>query len=1167
MKRIIIGFLVVVVLLVAAALVAPGFVDWNKYKGQIVSQINNASGYEVQIDGNLELAIIPFPRLMIEKVSVASPAARNEEPFVTLERVDVSVALGPLLSKEIDVTRIRLLRPSLNLVVAGDGTPSWLVQERARPDEAASAPDGQSGNNVLDSVSLDEIVIDKGSLTYRDDTKGQSFALDHIEMTVNAQTLYGPFVIDGSASYEGHNISTDIKTERVVKGAKSFPVNLSVSIPATGSVLRYAGVVDFEDGLELQGDTGLETDDLAGLAAVSGVSLPPSLARPFSVHGLFTMSPDALSSKNMNLSFADMSAAGRFEIGSLADKSKPVNMDVALTSPALDLDAFMPAGGKKTNAGTARANDDGFLPETVTLPRALSGRMEIKADKLTYRGTSFDSVNLSGNMSGNTAAWDFSAAAPSESAITLNGSAAFASASLSQSTGAMTYSDPVVKTAIDIKTNNALSLYNMSGPLVDVPESYKPLLDRKAMTLDADVTVTATEIRTGDESRLRMDGDMAVFGAGFAKGRGGGRDRLTLKASASNIDIDRWLEKLPKEKNAKDAKDAKASPFETAQKLDLPFDLSLDLTLPGISVQGKKLESFSAKADKTGSKLSVEQISLQDESGNNLRLGGAVADMEGLNGIDMLISGSTADAGPVLEFAGLDTAALPAIGSAELLAEFKGHADDLAFTANVKALRGTAEATGALTGLTGAPVLGDLSFRLKHPNYVQLVNLFKPDFKSAVALNKNLDIFASVKQDGGVYNLSDINAMIGPTAIAGTLIADMSGTRPKLTGQLQFGDVPLGDLLGHEKQAGTRQGQQAQGGQNVRWSRDPIDATALHLFDADMQISAKSFTYGTWTVSGLALDALLENGQLTLRKMDGNLYGGRVSMTGDIKAPDTAGKPLAIKGKVDSRDVDLESFVRSFSGRRLIQANGTMFLDTEIAMTGASPAALIFDMNGKGGADGVNLVIQGFDLARLSRTLAQPSSSMSENLGSLLNSTMSSGSTEFETLHSRYTIKNGVITFDTLELKGPEAVVTGTGNVNLPVWSVNLETVVDLTEPEDAPPLRTAFKGPLDNPVSTFGKSALDSWFQSQFGDMIEKSIINKLQEQGIIRSRPLEQPAPQTQQEQQPATNGSSTDGAVTDQGTPPESPSAEQPAPASGEKQKKPEEMFFNILQDVLQ
>lgn len=163
-------------------------------------------------------------------------------------------------------------------------------------------------------------------------------------------------------------------------------------------------------------------------------------------------------------------------------------------------------------------------------------------------------------------------------------------------------------------------------------------------------------------------------------------------------------------------------------------------------------------------------------------------------------------------------------------------------------------------------------------------------------------------------------------------------------------------------------------------------------------------------------------------------------------------------------------------------------------MTGASPAALIFDLNGAGGADGVNLVIEGFDLARLSRTLAQPSSSMTENLGSLLNSTMNSGSTEFETLHSRYTIKNGVITFDALELKGPEAIVTGTGHINLPVWSINLETEVDLAAPEDAPPLRTVFKGSLDNPVSTFGKSALDSWFQTQFGNMIERSIIDKLE-------------------------------------------------------------------------
>lgn len=1152
MKRVIIGFLVVFVLLLGTALIAPGFVDWNKYKDRIVTQVNNSSGYEVKIAGDLELALIPYPRLMIENVSVSSPAAKNDEPFIALERVDVSVALWPLISKEIEVTKVRLLSPVLTLVVADDGTASWLTEKPAGKtnDQIASAE--RQGEDFLESIKFEEVVIDKGSLTYRDDAKKRAVALEHIELSINAQTLYGPFIIDGSASYQGNNISANVKTERIVKGAKSFPVNVLMSLPSSKSEMSYAGVIDFEEGLALQGETSLKTQNLAKLVGVSGVSLPPSLEKPFTAQGLFTITPHKLSSTNLKLSLADMSATGRFEIANITDKSKPVNIDMALSSAALTVDDFMVEPAEKSSK-----NEKGrlFLPETVTLPRAVSGNVVIKAGTLVYNRTSFSAFELAADMAGNKATWSLSAAAPSESEFDLKGTVNFASSSLSQKSGAMTYSDPVLVTDLSLKGNDALSLYNMAGMGVSIPDAYKGLLDKKAIALKSDITVTGIQIKTG-ESSLRLDGDLAAFDLSYNKGQGDARDRLSLKASASAIDADRWLVYMPK--NDKTAK-GKPSPYEMIRNFDLPFDVSLDVSLPGLKIKEQSLESFVAIMDKTGSRLYIEKIGIQEAGGNNLQLSGTMSDMKNLNGIDLLLSGKTNNTEPVLEFAGLDISKLPTIGSGEMLAEFKGHADDLAFTANVSALRGTLEATGSITGLTKTPSLGDLSLRVKHPNYVQLVNLVMPDFKSAVTISKNLDLFASIAQDQGAYKLSDIKAMVGPTAIAGTVSVKMADAKPKVEGQVQFGDVPLSDLLGHEKASqNASSARNAPDAQNVRWSREPIDASILRAFDADLQISAKSFTYGTWTVSGLALDMLIESGRMTIEKMDGNLYGGRVSLTGDVTAPEKTGLPLTIKGKVDARDVDLESFVRSFSGRKLINAKGTTFFDTDVAMTGASPAALIFDLNGAGGADGVNLVIEGFDLARLSRTLAQPSSSMTENLGSLLNSTMNSGSTEFETLHSRYTIKNGVITFDALELKGPEAIVTGTGHINLPVWSINLETEVDLAAPEDAPPLRTVFKGSLDNPVSTFGKSALDSWFQTQFGNMIERSIIDKLEKQGIIRAKPLEQPAPQTQNQE-----GTETEGSTTEQ---PDSSSTDTTTETEPEK-KKPEDVFFNIIQDALQ
>ena len=49
-----------VALLLATAIIGPSFVDWNKYKPQIIEQVKNATGLEVRIDGDLSLALLPF---------------------------------------------------------------------------------------------------------------------------------------------------------------------------------------------------------------------------------------------------------------------------------------------------------------------------------------------------------------------------------------------------------------------------------------------------------------------------------------------------------------------------------------------------------------------------------------------------------------------------------------------------------------------------------------------------------------------------------------------------------------------------------------------------------------------------------------------------------------------------------------------------------------------------------------------------------------------------------------------------------------------------------------------------------------------------------------------------------------------------------------------------
>ena len=95
MKRVLLIGLGVAVLIVAAALIAPSFIDCNKYKSEIAGPIERATGRSLAMNGDLSLVILPTPRLSASDVRLS--AAGGTQDFLTLRSLEVQVALWPLL--------------------------------------------------------------------------------------------------------------------------------------------------------------------------------------------------------------------------------------------------------------------------------------------------------------------------------------------------------------------------------------------------------------------------------------------------------------------------------------------------------------------------------------------------------------------------------------------------------------------------------------------------------------------------------------------------------------------------------------------------------------------------------------------------------------------------------------------------------------------------------------------------------------------------------------------------------------------------------------------------------------------------------------------------------------------------------------------------------------
>ncbi|HEY8190534.1 MAG TPA: AsmA-like C-terminal region-containing protein, partial [Micavibrio sp.] len=344
----------------------------------------------------------------------------------------------------------------------------------------------------------------------------------------------------------------------------------------------------------------------------------------------------------------------------------------------------------------------------------------------------------------------------------------------------------------------------------------------------------------------------------------------------------------------------------------------------------------------------------------------------------------------------------------------------------------------------------------------------------------------------------------------------------------------------------------------------------------DLKFNAKTIEYGNWTLSDAALGATLKDGTLTIGQMNAGVYGGTMGLTATLRSTGKDRDPVSFNVKTNFKDVGLEPLAASFSGARPIKARGDVSLDLEAQSSGISPAALISALNGKGDIDGKKVVFEGFDLAAMSRSLVS-TTKVFDNISGLVGASTKGGETSFDTIEGPFTIAEGVINFDNFLMKGSTANIASKGQISLPRWFIDMNSSIDLAQPEDAPNLDMRFQGPLDNPGNTFAGQAMQSYVQGRVNQKLQKVIGDKIggknpELNNLLNSvlgggaQPPSAPAATPQpinpaqapiQEQQIAPSSGETSPTTEMQAQP-------QPAPQPEQKKLKPEE---EIMKGVLQ
>jgi len=324
--RLLVTLATFLVLLLAAASVAPALMDWKAYRPDIEQAASALLGRKISITGDIDIALLPEPHLHAKKV--VAEGGPSEAAQMSAEAVDLTLSLQRLLSGRVEASKLKLVSP-------------FLILDLSKPLQSVAAP-AKTGPQPF-AAEVTSLEIEGGRISVYPDA-GQPEAL----------ILTG---VDGALAAPQHGNAYRF-TGRVSERDQRFDVKFSAA--AQGSGVKLTGsATELRSKAVIQADGVLNTANAPVFEGTLAATAPQTLVgAPFDIQAKAgaKLNRAGLALTDLVLTL-DPGSRPQILMGSANVAFTPSTADITLQARALDADVLMPAAAGAGTPGTAAGWD------------------------------------------------------------------------------------------------------------------------------------------------------------------------------------------------------------------------------------------------------------------------------------------------------------------------------------------------------------------------------------------------------------------------------------------------------------------------------------------------------------------------------------------------------------------------------------------------------------------------------------------------------------------------------------------------------------------------------------------------------------------------------------------------------------------------------------------
>jgi len=303
------GLLVAVLIVALYAFLS--FYDFNQFKPLIANAVQEATGRELTIAGNIQFEIGIRPTLVVEDVSFANASWSATPDLAQVKRLEVQVAVLPIIMGKFDFAHLVLVEPAVIVEFDESGTSNFAFDTSGgQTDESALPP----------PLIFSDALIENGLFTYKDPRSDFNFTVRIDRLQAEIPGFDEPLQLNFDGAFDDKPLTLSGTLGPIwawVEPGYVLPANLTATAGGTTATIRG----ELRDAIDFKGltfDVTARGASIAEITRLAGLSDVPELGA-FNLSARLSDSAGSLAVEKLNIRIGSPELAAISLTGELRD--------------------------------------------------------------------------------------------------------------------------------------------------------------------------------------------------------------------------------------------------------------------------------------------------------------------------------------------------------------------------------------------------------------------------------------------------------------------------------------------------------------------------------------------------------------------------------------------------------------------------------------------------------------------------------------------------------------------------------------------------------------------------------------------------------------------------------------------------------------------------------